>query len=250
MKHEAEGLAVDLRHLATRRGVLALGLGLMGSRVMGAECIAAAPETAGPFPADGSRAGRGLNALGLEGIGRADIRTSFGGMTGTAEGLALVVEVQLVGADCAPLADHAIYLWHCDAAGRYSIYDLPEVNYLRGVMVTDGQGVARVTTVFPGCYPGRWPHLHFEVFNSAGAAVDGAAALLTSQLLLPREVCASVYDTTAGYEASRAYFAGQELEADMVFADDSAEQNLARTLIVKRDPMAGNSARAVIALAG
>lgn len=252
MQDEAEGLAVDLRQLATRRGVLVLGLGLVGSRVMAdATCVAMAPETAGPFPADGSTAGGGVNALGIAGISRSDIRPSFGGLTGTATGLSVLLELQLVdvGRACAPLAGHAVYLWHCDAEGRYSIYDLPQVNYLRGVVESDARGVVLLTTVFPGCYPGRWPHLHFEVFRSGKAALAGEAAILTSQLALPEAVCVSVYGTTPGYEASKASFAGQKLEADQVFGDNSPAENQARMLSVKRDPMAGTSAVVVIGVA-
>lgn len=252
LQEGAEGLAADLRHLATRRGVLALGLGAIGGRVLGdTACLANPPEMAGPFPADGSAAGGGTNALTVDGIRRSDIRGSFGGMSGTAAGLQVVIDMQLVDVDkaCAPLAGYAVYLWHCDAAGLYSIYELPEVNYLRGVVVADAQGVARVTTIFPGCYAGRWPHLHFEVFKSPEVAVAGEAALLTSQLVLPQGVCASVYGSTAGYEASRQNFVGQTVDGDLVFADNTLQEIEAMTLIVKRDPMAGTTAQVMIGVA-
>ncbi len=248
-----EGLAADLRHVATRRMVLGLGMAAFGGRVLaGPACLVPAEETAGPFPADGSnrRNLRLINVLNQVDVVRGDLRPSFAGLTGTAEGLAVQLEINLVdaGRDCTPLAGHAIYLWHCDRDGRYSLYDLPEVNYLRGLAVSDASGLVRVKTVFPGCYPGRWPHIHFEVFRSAEAAMAGEAALLTSQFALPQGVCASVYGTEAGYAASKAYLAALSLEGDMVFGDNSESEMAAVMLVVKRDPMAGTTARAVLGL--
>ncbi len=71
------------------------------------------------------------------------------------------------------------------SAGSYSIYRAADRNYLRGIALSDDEGRVRFTTIFPGCYPGRWPHQHFEVFASPEAAVSGKAALLTSQFALP-----------------------------------------------------------------
>ncbi|MFB2595259.1 hypothetical protein ACEYYB_10455 [Paracoccus sp. p4-l81] len=97
---------------------------------------------------------------------RQDLRPSFAGMTPVADGLVLDLDLTLVDAKgCTPLAGHAVYLWYCDAIGQYSLYDLPEANFLRGVGVADDQGHVRFTTIFPGCYDGRWPHLHFELFR-------------------------------------------------------------------------------------
>ena len=93
----------------------------------GSTCVAAIPgETAGPYPADGSNASnQSLNALAMSGIVRKDIRASLG--TGNvAEGVPLTIQLSLVNtsADCAPLAGYAVYLWHCDRDGQYSMYSL------------------------------------------------------------------------------------------------------------------------------
>jgi hypothetical protein len=133
----------------------------------GRECLLDPAETEGPFPSDGSNSAHGTlsNVLKSSGIVRRDMRTDIGKTAATAEGQAFDLEITLVnvGQACAPLAGHAIYLWHCDALGRYSIYDLPNASYLRAVGVTDSVGNAAFTTIFPGCYPGRYPHIHFEV---------------------------------------------------------------------------------------
>lgn len=44
-----------------------------------------------------------------------------------------------------------------------------------------------------GCYSGRWPHIHFEVFDSLESGVAGANARLTSQIALPEDACKSVF---------------------------------------------------------
>ena len=273
--HGPEGLAADLRTLATRRRALAVlgltGLGVAGGWAIlsgaagraeatvsgtaadGSVCVEPAAETAGPFPGDGtnSRAGQTVNVLTETGIRRTDLRPSFGGLNGTAEGLPLQVEIRLIDVanGCAPLPGHAVYLWHCDAVGRYSLYDLPDANYLRGLGVSDKAGVVRFTTVFPGCYDGRWPHFHFEVFASPEAAGTGRDALLTSQFALPQADCAAVYRTEAVYAASKANLARQSVSRDTVFRGNTAAQMAVMTLTVRRDAGAGLSATATVGIA-
>jgi protocatechuate 3,4-dioxygenase beta subunit len=102
------------------------------------------------------------------------------------------------------LAGHAIYLWHCDALGRYSIYDLPNASYLRAVGVTDSVGNAAFMTIFPGCYPGRYPHIHFEVYMGLEQATSYKNRLLTSQMAMPADACRAIYAASKHYGASAA----------------------------------------------
>ena len=107
--------------------------------------------------------------LSLTGVVRSDIRSSFAGLSGTADGVPLTIELTIVSAStCAPLAGRAVYLWHCDRPGRYSLYSagVTNQNYLRGVQEADASGKVTFTSIFPGCYSGRWPHIHFEVYPS------------------------------------------------------------------------------------
>lgn len=136
--------------------------------------------------------------LTASGIVRSDIRSSFGSSSTMAPGVPMALTISLVNtnASCAALAGYAIYLWHCDATGKYSIYDLPAENYLRGVQVTDSNGQATFQTIFPG-YAGRYPHIHFEVFQSLATATAGSNAVLTSQMCLPRDIATSVYGTNS-----------------------------------------------------
>jgi protocatechuate 3,4-dioxygenase beta subunit len=70
-------------------------------------------------------------------------------------------------------------------------------NYLRGVQAADASGVVRFTSIFPACYSGRWPHIHFEVYPDLSAATDDANVIVTSQVALPEATCAEVYATRA-----------------------------------------------------
>ena len=167
-------------------------------------CVAKIPEeTAGPYPGDGSN---GPNALRTTGVVRNDIRSSFGGLSGSVSGVLLNLELTIVSAaSCNPLADYAVYLWHCDAAGNYSLYSsgVTNQNWLRGVQAADASGKVKFTSIFPGCYSGRWPHIHFEVYQSLTAAQSVSNKIATSQIALPKASCDLVYATSGMRRACR-----------------------------------------------
>lgn len=188
-----------------------------------AACVAEIPqETAGPYPADGSNASnQTLNALALSGIVRKDLRTSLG--TGTvAQGVPTTIELTLVNSSdgCTPLANYAVYAWHCDRDGNYSLYSngVTDEDYLRGVQATDSTGKVSFTTVFPACYSGRWPHVHFEIYPSLEKATASSNAVHTSQLALPEDVCNTVY-ATDGYANSVRNLSQVSLATDNIFSD-------------------------------
>jgi len=139
----------------------------------------------------------------------------------------LTVELTVVDTanGCVPLAGAAVYLWHCDREGRYSMYSegAEHENYLRGVQETDADGRVTFTSIFPACYAGRWPHIHFEVYPTVDEATGGGEPVATSQLAFPEDVCAAVY-ATEGYERSVANLAQVSLDTDMVFADGVSQQ--------------------------
>ena len=138
-------------------------------------------ETAGPYPGDGSN---GADVLADSGIVRQDIRSSFGTSTTTATGVPLTVNLTVLDAanGYGPMEAVAVYAWHADAQGRYSMYSqgVENENYLRGVQPTDSSGTASFTTVFPGCYDGRWPHIHFEVYRSTAEATSDVRERLSA----------------------------------------------------------------------
>jgi protocatechuate 3,4-dioxygenase beta subunit len=243
-EHAGEGLQHDLEallRLADRRNVLrwmvrasllplvGCGGGSEGSSDAGSDsgvssCSKIPEETQGPYPGDGSN---GPNALALSGIVRSDIRASIGGASGVADGVPLTVELTLVNSNgaCAALSGYAVYLWHCNRSGLYSLYSagVTGENYLRGVQVTDSNGKVSFISIFPACYSGRWPHIHFEIYPSVGAATSAAGKIATSQLALPKSACDAVY-ATSGYSGSASNLAQVSLSSDNVFSDGSSTQ--------------------------
>nr|BFE59026.1 intradiol ring-cleavage dioxygenase [Dactylosporangium thailandense] len=183
-------------------------------------------ETAGPYPGDGSN---GPNVLNQSGIVRGDIRSSFGTASGTAAGVPMTLELSIV--DMAngdkPFAGVAVYVWHCDREGRYSLYSqgVTDQNYLRGVQIADASGKVRFTSIFPACYSGRWPHIHFEVYPDQASITDSAKAIATSQVALPKDVCDTVY-ATSGYSASVQNLKQVTLDSDNVFGNDGGALQL------------------------
>jgi protocatechuate 3,4-dioxygenase beta subunit len=244
------GLSHDLPTLLSRRRALALlggaglaaalaGCGVAGGSD-GADSAAGSPgigwpsassaaaaadgggipeETAGPYPGDGSN---GVNVLTESGIARSDITRSFGAASGVAEGVPLTIRLTVLDTanGAGPLQGAAVYLWHCDREGRYSLYSegVTQENYLRGVQETGSDGTVTFTSIFPAAYSGRWPHVHFEVYPSLDAATTASGKLRTSQLAFPEAACRQVY-ATDGYAQSVQNLAQTSLETDMVFSD-------------------------------
>ncbi|MFI0445906.1 intradiol ring-cleavage dioxygenase [Actinomadura sp. 6N118] len=180
-------------------------------------------ETAGPFPGDGTN---GPNALTESGIVRRDIRSSFGSSASrtVAQGVPLTIELTVTDNGAASKGA-AVYVWHCDRDGNYSMYSeaVTKENYLRGVQAADANGVVRFVSIFPAAYSGRWPHVHFEVFSSLAEATRGSKSVKTSQLAFPEDTCKTVY-ASSGYSESVSTMARTSLEDDMVFGDGHETQ--------------------------
>ncbi len=190
-----------------------------GTNTSTSTCPGKVPEeTQGPFPAESSN---GINVLNLSGVVRSDITTSFAGLSGTAPGVPMTLALTLVSAStCAPLANHAVYVWHCDRGGLYSLYSAGATNqnYLRGVQQTDANGKLTFVSIFPASYAGRWPHIHFEVYPSLASATTAANRIATSQIALPKAICDEVYATT-GYATSVTNLSRISLATDGIFSD-------------------------------
>jgi len=241
-------------------GGIAIGLGgaalaACGGRA-GAQaataCSATPTETRGPFPADGSNGRpRPINVLAIEGIYREDIRSSFAGMTGVAEGVPLVLDLTVLEpSNCEPHSHCSVYLWQNDAAGAYSLYNLPEQNYLRGLQAANRLGRLRFTTIVPGCYGGRYPHCHFEVFQGILAAERGEEPLLVSQLAFPDAECRAIYRDDPRYGESLSNLARLPLERDFVFRDAERSGITSQVVRLEGDPVRGYRGSATVSLSG
>jgi protocatechuate 3,4-dioxygenase beta subunit len=238
-----QGLGFDVTTLLDRRqalrafglGAVALGLAACSTGTTASTATSSSTtstgeipdETAGPYPGDGSN---GPDVLEQSGIVRSDIRSSFGSASGTAEGVPMTFELTVtdLAHDGAAFAGAAVYVWHCNREGQYSMYSdgITEENYLRGVQIADADGKVSFTSIFPACYSGRWPHIHFEVYPDQASITDDTTVIATSQAALPQDVCETVY-ATPGYEASVRNLAQVSLAADNVFGDDDGVSQLA-----------------------
>ena len=176
-------------------------------------------ETAGPYPGDGSN---GPNALTQSGIVRSDITTSFGSASGVAKGVPLTINLTILDLsnNAAAYSGAAVYLWHCDRDGQYSMYSsaVASENYLRGVQAANGTGTVTFKSIFPAAYSGRWPHIHFEVYPTLAKATSAGNKITTSQLALPDAICKTVY-ATDGYSQSVTNLSRSSLTTDNVFRD-------------------------------
>ncbi len=165
------------------RTVGALGGALAGSKYISVAsatpaCTLYPSQTAGPFFFD-------------TGLIRTDIRE---GRPGTLLGVGL----QFIDAQtCLPIPNLVIDLWHTDRDGLYSGYpgqgdnrdiDTSGETFMRGLQVTDSNGMAGFTSVYPGWYPGRVPHIHFKAFFDD-------RTLVTSQAYFPQELTDGVHGT-------------------------------------------------------
>lgn len=220
------------RRFLHRLGAIGLGPVLNWTPAHGTErkesgnavCETIPAETAGPYPANGRRR---QNALSLPGIVRSDIRSSVASAQGVANGATLTLNLQLtkVSEGCRPFAGAAVYLWHCTADGHYSMYTLPEENFLRGVQTSDQHGGLTFKTIVPGCYPGRWPHFHFSVYSDLDACTNGTRPIKTSQIALPEDFCRQVYKRPE-YAGSSRNLDRLTLTRDGIFRDGVEQQML------------------------
>jgi len=235
LQHDLEMITKRLHEQRLRERRRLLGWLLSGGTAAALVACGGGGGSDGPYPSDGSNSVDGTvsNILSESGVVRSDIRSSFGSSTTTAPGVPLVLTINLVNtnASCAVLSDYAIYIWHCDRDGEYSLYgsDILDENFLRGVQVTDSNGQVTFTTIFPACYSGRYPHIHIEVYPSLAAATIYSNAVLTSQMAMPADICTTVFDDATGYSASVTNFASVTTSTDSVFSTSTAAQIAAQT---------------------
>jgi protocatechuate 3,4-dioxygenase beta subunit len=154
----------------------------------------------------------------VEDLVRSDIRSDPS--TGTAkEGAPLVLTFnvsQVSNSSCAPLAGATVEVWHCDATGAYSDVTDPSFTtvgqkWLRGAQVTDANGKATFTTIYPGWYSGRAVHIHYKVHPDT-------TKVFTSQLFFD--------DTLSQQVFTQAPYTNKSSTPDTLNSTDSIYQDL------------------------
>ena len=149
------------------------------------DCEVTPSETAGPFPT------KDPSSLILT-----DITSDRTGIA-----MSILLTIQDKNADCDPISDVIVDIWHCDKDGYYSEYGgtgMQQVNYtsahfLRGRQTTNAAGQVGFQSVFPGWYSGRAPHIHVHIYDSKGNS------LLVTQIAFPTDVCDTVYTTATEF---------------------------------------------------
>ncbi len=146
-------------------------------------CEHIVPSTAGPC----------TTALQLV---REDISDGLGG-------LPVRLSLRVIDAACAPRSGVTVRVWHTTPDGSYTgqtpnnricvrIPALAASNAGRGAGPTGSDGVVAFDTCFPGWYPGRAIHIHFEVR-------DGDTSFGISQLYFPEDVTAGIFASHPEY---------------------------------------------------
>ncbi len=125
-------------------------------------CIVSPTEVEGPYPYVGGEITNPLQ--------RADVTE---GQTGLP--LTLAFTIVNTNSSCAAVSNARVDIWHCNKDGYYSGYgnqtggalgtkSYTGETWLRGYLLTDTNGLAQFTTIYPGWYMGRATHIHIEVF--------------------------------------------------------------------------------------
>lgn len=184
--------------------------GSSGSSSSGS-CTVTATETAGPYPTKSPSS-----------YVRSDI-------TDGQAGVPLTVKITILNTNnsCSALSGALVDIWHCTAVGYYSEYkdgpggsyatvDYTSSHFLRGRQTTDSSGLVTFTSIFPGWYSGRAPHIHAHIYNSSGTS------LLITQIAFPTDVCNTVYTTASDYVAHGTQDTANT--ADQVFSDSLSQE--------------------------
>jgi protocatechuate 3,4-dioxygenase beta subunit len=131
-------------------------------------------------------------------LAREDVSEGLGG-------LPVRLGLRVVDASCEPLVGATVRIWHTNTEGSYSgqtpnnamcLLDqaYAVTNFMRGVQVTDGRGIAYFDTCFPGSYPGRAIHIHFQI-------EVGGASTRVSQLFFPEDITEGVFASHPDYSS-------------------------------------------------
>ncbi|MCF1743659.1 intradiol ring-cleavage dioxygenase [Paradevosia shaoguanensis] len=163
-------------------------------------------------------------------------------------GVRTQVRLQVVDAQCKPMAGARVDIWHADATGIFSGYanqpggiDTTGQTFMRGTQMTGENGVAEFATVYPGWYRGRTTHIHFKVFLDE-------TNVLTGQLFFPDALSEFVYLNVAPYSDRKEQrdtinstdgIAAQATRASFAYVKELADAYLV-AMIIGVDPNAGS----------
>ncbi|HEY3614934.1 MAG TPA: intradiol ring-cleavage dioxygenase [Gaiellales bacterium] len=124
-------------------------------------------------------------------------------ITGSVTGVPLKLAITIIDSStCKPLTGAAVDIWQANAVGTYSDESSEGTvgqTWLRGVQLTNAQGLATFTTIYPGFYAGRAPHIHAKVHiggSHAGTKYSGGHVSHNGQIFFPEALSTKVYATS------------------------------------------------------
>lgn len=204
--------AAPLIKACTKESVVAItstsGTDSTGTGSGSGSCTTSPVEEAGPFPTHTPSS-----------LVTSDIVSDRTGVP-----LTIKITISNSKASCAALSGAIVDIWHCDASGNYSEYggsgmqssNYTSVHFLRGRQISNASGLVTFTSIFPGWYSGRAPHIHVHVYSA-----DGTTLLIT-QIAFPTDICNTVYTTASPYNTRGTQDTSNT--ADHVFSDSLASE--------------------------
>ena len=180
----------------------------LSSATTSGTCTVSPTETAGPFPTKTPSS-----------LVSSNIVSDRSGVP-----IAIKITINNNNNNCAALAGAIVDIWHCDAAGNYSEYggggmqstNYTSVHFLRGRQTTNANGLVTFTSIFPGWYSGRAPHIHVHVYSASGSS------LMITQIAFPTDICNTVYTTANDYKSRGTQDTSNA--SDNVFSDSLAHE--------------------------
>ncbi|WP_369169094.1 intradiol ring-cleavage dioxygenase [Streptomyces sp. R28] len=148
---------------------------------------------------------------------------------------------------CAVIPNALVEIWHADALGEYSGFvgnnghnEPDSGTFLRGGVLTNSNGVANITTVYPGWYRGRCVHIHIKVHTNVTLTSDGSFTggqeLHTGQLFFAETITARV-GALSPYSANTV--TRTTLAQDSIYDDGGAASGLLTLTALGSTPAAG-----------
>ena len=193
-----------------KAGVGAIGLGVSGYGAAGV----LAQESAGTATAEATPTSCVLAAELTEGPYYIESQLIRRDITEGLPGVPLKLKIIITDpSTCAPLANAAVDIWHCDAQGYYSGIsgenpggggeatgaENLDTSFLRGIQLTDENGVAEFDTIYLGWYISRTTHIHMKVHveGEASTTYEEGHVAHTGQLFFDDAISDQIYEIDA-----------------------------------------------------
>ncbi|KAF8447015.1 Intradiol ring-cleavage dioxygenase, partial [Terfezia claveryi] len=110
------------------------------------------------------------------------------------DGVELLLALEIIDVNtCKVVPNVMIDFWHCSNIGKYSAFSNEGTageTFNRGLQATGSDGIATITTIFPGWYTGRATHIHIAAhingtISSNGDFYSGGVNPHIGQLFFP-----------------------------------------------------------------